>query len=208
VIIARAYTAELAVRDGIAQIDDAAIISEGVRFVPVEDDGTSAGVIRIGPRVHIREGAVVCSGVEIAAATIIGHNAVLRRGVSIGESTVISHMTCVERGTKIGSRCRISSLTHLTGECLVEDEVQIGARVVTINDNDLRWRRDPTLRGATFRKGCRVGSGVTILGGVEIGARAMIGAGAVVTRDVPADVLVYGVPAYIQGEAPPIERPA
>ncbi len=201
-MLVRSCAAQDAVANGSAVISDSAVLADGVRFVLHEDNAESAGPIEIGANSRIREGAILCSGVRIGSDSIIGHNAVIRCGVSIGDSTVLSHLVCVERFTRIGNRCRISSLTHITGECLIEDEVQIGARVVTINDNDIRWRRDPTLRGAVFRKGCRVGSGVTILGGIEIGPGAMIGAGAVVTRNIPPGVLAYGVPAYIQGEAP------
>jgi acetyltransferase-like isoleucine patch superfamily enzyme len=203
VITLKSYTAETAIREGLLVVAESARIADGVKFIPFEDDGESAGIIQIGLASCIREGAIICSGVQIGANTIIGHNSVIRRCVILGNATIISHMVCVERGTRIGDRCRISSLTHLTGECVIEDDVQVGARVVTINDNNLRWRRNPTLRGVIFRKGCRVGSGVTVLGGIEIGAGAMVGAGAVVTKNVDPNTLVYGVPAFVHNEVPP-----
>ena len=80
-----------------------------------------------------------------------GHG-VLRRGVRIGRDTVISHNTTIEREVVIGDNVRISALTHLTVACLLEDDVEIGARVVTINDNELRWRRvDQVLKPPIFR---------------------------------------------------------
>lgn len=193
---------EDALASGVLMVSATASIAPCVRFVPMEDDGKTCGPIKIDDAAVIREGAIICSGVIIGSGAVVGHHTVLRAGVQIGSSTIISHLVCVERETRIGGRCRVSSLTHLTAACIIEDDVQIGARVVTINDKELRWRRNPQLIGVTFRRGCRIGSGVTLMSGIEIGERAFIGAGAVVTKNIPPDVLAYGVPAYIQGEAP------
>ena len=194
-----------AVERGLLELHPSARLGSFVRVVPLEDDGTSAGLIRIGAGCRIREGVILCSGVTLGANTVVGHQVVIRKGVRIGTDTVISHLVCIERDARIGDRVRVSSLTHLTPECVVEDEVQIGARVVTIDDNELRWRNNPTWTPPIFRKGCRVASGVTVLGGVEIGENALIGAGAVVTRSVPPGVVAYGVPAYVQRELSPEE---
>ena len=196
------YLISEAVSKGLAVVDPSARIDASVAVVPYEDDGSSLGLIRIGQRCILRRGAILCSGVEIGADTVVGHNVLLRAGVTIGTNCVLSHGCTIERLTVIGNSVRISAQTHLTGKCIVEDDVQIGARVVTVNDNELRWGRSPTLAPPTFRRGARVGSGVTLLGGVEIGANAFVGAGALVTRSVPPRTLTYGVPAYVQGDAP------
>lgn len=199
------YSVEEAVQRGALEVHPSASLASGIRIVPAEDDGTSAGPIRVGEGCRIREGVILCSGVTIGAHTVIGHQVVLRRGVRIGSDSVVSHLVCIERDARIGSRVRVSSLTHLTAECLVEDEVQIGARVVTINDSELRWRNTPDWKPPVFRRGCRVASGVTVMSGVEIGANALVGAGAVVTRSVPPGVVAYGVPAYVQRDLAPDE---
>lgn len=198
-------TPEQAIAARVMLADPTAEIADGVRIISYEDDGSSAGPILIGARVKLREGCILCSGVQIGDNTIIGHNVILRRGARIGSDTVISHMVVVERNVSIGSNVRVSALTHLTGNCVVEDDVQIGARVVTINDNELQWRNNPNLAPPTFRRGCRVGSGCTILSGVEIGNNTLVGAGAVVTRSLPPNVVAYGVPAYVQREREPSE---
>jgi acetyltransferase-like isoleucine patch superfamily enzyme len=197
--IAISYSPQEAIEQGILQVDSLAVIAKNVRIIPFEDDGTS-GLIQVGPYSRLREGCIICSGVVIGSHTIIGHNTVVRYKVRIGNSTVISHMVNIERETRIGNSVRISALTHLTGGCLIEDEVQIGARVVTINDNEFLWRKSPNLTAPILRRGCNIGSGVTLLSGVEIGTNTIVGAGAVVTRSLPANVLAYGVPAYIQRE--------
>jgi acetyltransferase-like isoleucine patch superfamily enzyme len=194
---ATSYSLAQAVEKGLLRADPTALIADGVRFVPLEDDGVSRGEIVIGARTSVREGAILCSGVRIGKNSIIGHNVVLRSGAVVGDDTVISHMVCIEHDARIGNNVRVSSLTHLTGSVIVEDDVQIGARVVTVNDNELRWRNRPNLVAPIFRRGCRVGSGVTILSGVEIGKNTLVGAGAVVTRNLPPNVVAYGVPAYV-----------
>lgn len=193
---------------GLLILGPSAVVAPGVRVIPTEDDDSSAGPVRIGEGSQVREGTILCSGVIIGSHTVIGHNCVLRRSARIGDHSVISHLVCVERETVIGNRVRVSALTHLTGGCLLEDRVEVGARVVTINDNTLQWGNSPPLRPPILRRGSRVGSGVTVLGGVEIGELTLVGAGAVVTRSLPPRVVAYGVPAYIQREALPHELAA
>jgi acetyltransferase-like isoleucine patch superfamily enzyme len=82
--------------------------------------------------------------------------------------------------------------------------VFLGAGVRTINDKTLTWRdphREPTLAAPRFDTGAKVGSGCVLLAGVKVGERALVGAGSLVTRDVPPGALAYGHPARVQGEA-------
>jgi acetyltransferase-like isoleucine patch superfamily enzyme len=197
----KSYTPLEAEAAGFLVAHETASLADGVRIIPAEDDGQHWGPITIAGGVIVREGVILCSGVSIGDNSLVGHNVVLRRGARIGSNCVISHNSTIERLVHIGDNVRVSALTHLTMACLVEDGVEIGARVVTINDKELRWRRpDEVLKPPIFRRGCRVGSGVTVLSGVEIGERTIVGAGAVVTRNLPPDVVAYGVPAYVQRE--------
>jgi acetyltransferase-like isoleucine patch superfamily enzyme len=197
-IFSKSYSIGEALELGLIIIAKTVAIAPSVRIVSEEDDGKSHGVITIGENTIIRENVVICSGVKIGSNTMIGHMVVLRKCVEIGNGCVISHLTNIERDTKIGNHVRISALTHLTGGCIIEDGVEIGARVVTINDNQLAWGTNPILVAPIFREGSRVGSGVALLSGVEVGANALIGAGAVVTRSIPENVIAFGVPAYVQ----------
>lgn len=134
------------------------------------------------------------------------HGFVNLYGCEIGEDTGIGTFVEIQKGVKVGARCKVSSHSFLCEGVTLEDEVFIGHGVMFTNDLRPRaaddegvplteggWRCLPTL----VRRGASIGSGSTILGGVVIGERAMVGAGSVVTRDVPARATVAGNPARI-----------
>jgi UDP-2-acetamido-3-amino-2,3-dideoxy-glucuronate N-acetyltransferase len=125
-------------------------------------------------------------------------------GCAVGADTRVGAFVEIQRGATIGRRCKISSHSFICSGVTIEDEVFVGHGVVFINDRNPRattadgtpqterdWRMETTM----VRRGASIGSGAVILCGIEIGARAMVGAGAVVTRDVPPDSLVTGSPA-------------
>ncbi|MFC8526267.1 hypothetical protein [Nocardia sp. NPDC057227] len=152
----------------------------------------------------IRSGAVVYADVEVDASTVVGHQSVLRTGVRVGAETLLGHHLCVERGTWIGRGVRCSPGSHITSSTHLADGVFLGAGVRTINDKTLTWRdphREPILVAPRFETAAKVGTGSVILGGVTIGARALVGAGSLVTRDIPPGALAYGHPARIHGRA-------
>ena len=187
-----------AIASGILIVDPKARISPSVRVVPTEDDGRDFGPIEIGEDAIIRDSVVLSTGTRIGKRVLIGHNCVLRRNFQIDDDSVLSHLVSVQHDVQVGTVCRISSLTHIAGGTLIEDHVQIGASVATVDSNVMRWPEKTELRGPIFRAGCRIGSGVTVLSAVEIGANTLIGAGSVVTRDMPENVIAYGNPAYVQ----------
>jgi acetyltransferase-like isoleucine patch superfamily enzyme len=130
-------------------------------------------------------------------------------GCRIGDNTRIGPFVEIQRGARIGADCKIQSHTFVCDGVDIEDEVFVGHGVMFINDKFPRatnpdgsfqetgdWELLPTVvaRGAT------IGSGALILGGIRIGERALVGAGAVVTRDVPPDAVVAGVPARATGD--------
>ncbi|MFI5837907.1 DapH/DapD/GlmU-related protein [Micromonospora sp. NPDC051300] len=157
----------------------------------------------IGSGVVLRAGATVYAGANVGDDTTIGHNTLLRTGVKVGSGSQLAANLTVERGCVIGDGVRCSPGTHLTADTVVEDRVFIGAGVRTINDRDLIWRdpdNEQPLLPPRFTYGCKVGSGAVILAGVTIGEHALVGAGSVVTKNVAARAVVYGVPATQRGE--------
>ena len=125
-------------------------------------------------------------------------------GCTIGDGTRIGPFVEIQRGARIGARCKVQSHTFVCEGVTLEDEVFVGHGVMFINDKrpkattddgSLQGSEDWHLLETVVERGASVGSGAVILGGVRIGARATIGAGAVVTRSVQPDATVVGSPA-------------
>ncbi|MCC6858390.1 MAG: N-acetyltransferase [Bryobacterales bacterium] len=127
-------------------------------------------------------------------------------GCEIGDDTKIGAFVEVQKNARIGCRCKISSHTFICEGVTIEDNVFIGHGVAFINDSYPRattpdgglqteadWKVETTL----IRKGASIGSGATILSKVTVGENAIVGAGSVVTRDVPANTIVAGAPARV-----------
>jgi UDP-2-acetamido-3-amino-2,3-dideoxy-glucuronate N-acetyltransferase len=125
-------------------------------------------------------------------------------GCTVGEDTLIGAFVEIQKNACVGARCKISSHTFICEGITIEDDVFVGHGVMFIND---RHPRATTPEGALqteadwvclpthVKRGASIGSGATILCGVTIGEKAMVGAGAVVTKDVPPGAVVVGVPA-------------
>jgi acetyltransferase-like isoleucine patch superfamily enzyme len=117
---------------------------------------------------------------------------------------VIGRGSLVENDTTIGARTKIQADAYITAYCELEEDVFIAPRVVTTNDNFMgrTERRHQLIRGATIRRGARIGGGAILCPAVEIGEEAFVGAGAVVVRDVPPRKLVVGNPARVLRDVP------
>jgi acetyltransferase-like isoleucine patch superfamily enzyme len=149
--------------------------------------------------------------VEIAGDVKLGENVRLSKfinlyGCSIGDNTKIGAFVEIQKNAHIGNNCKISSHSFICEGVTIEDNVFIGHSVTFINDTYPRatavdgrlqteadWKVEPTL----IKKGASIGSGSTILANVVVGENAMVGAGSVVTRNVPPDAIVVGNPARI-----------
>ena len=135
---------------------------------------------------------------------VVVHSFTNLYGCAIGDETRIGPFVEIQRDVRVGARCKISSHTFICSGVEIEDEVFVGHGVVFVNDKVpratsasglLQTEDDWTLLRVTVRRGASIGSGAVILGGVEVGERALVGAGAVVTRDVPPGSVVVGSPA-------------
>lgn len=137
---------------------------------------------------------------EIGAGTRIWQYAVVLEGARIGGNCNINCHTFIENDVVIGDNVTVKSGVYLWDGIRVEDGVFIGPNATFVNDRYPRSKKYPEdFLGARIMQGASIGAGATVLGGITIGRFAMVGAGAVVTKDVPDFALVYGNPAEIKG---------
>jgi acetyltransferase-like isoleucine patch superfamily enzyme len=149
--------------------------------------------IRISPNVRLGSEVVI-------------HCFVNLYGCSIGDETRVGSFVEIQKNAFIGARCKISSHTFICEGVTIEDEVFVGHGVVFINDKHPRATSDSRpqteadwqMLSTRVCRGASIGSGAVILGGITIGEKALVGAGAVVTRDVPAGAVVMGNPARLR----------
>ena len=130
-------------------------------------------------------------------------------GCEIGDGTKIGAFVEIQKNAAIGARCKISSHTFICEGVTIEDEVFVGHGVMFTNDlypratnedGSIQTEADWQVVRTTVKRSASIGSNVTVLAGVTIGESTLIGAGAVVTRDVPDYAIVAGVPARVIGD--------
>ncbi len=184
-------------------IEAGAVLGKTPRLRP---GSSAAGDV---PRLVVADGATICAGAVLYAGASIGPRAIIgdqsqvRERAVIGERTVVGRGSTVDFDTRVGDRVSIQTLVYLTAQSLVEDDVFIGPGVTSTNDDTMgRHAPGERLRGPVLRRACRVGGGVVLTPGVEIGEEAFVAAGAVVTRDVAARDVVMGVPARVVRRVP------
>jgi acetyltransferase-like isoleucine patch superfamily enzyme len=149
----------------------------------------------------------IAASVKLGQDVIIHHRDLVNLyGCSVGDETRIGAFVEIQKNATVGARCKISSHTFICEGVEIEDEVFIGHGVMFINDRRPRATNDDgspqseadwAVERTLVRRGASIGSNATIVSGVTIGERALVGAGAVVTKDVPPGAVVAGVPARV-----------
>ena len=158
----------------------------------------------IGEGTIVSTGAVVFAGTTVGERVILGDQSCVRERVTIADDVVVGRGSLVENDTTIGRGSRIQAHVYVTAYSTLEEDVFIAPCVVTTNDNFMgrTEQRKALMKGPTIRRSARVGGGAILCPGVEIGEEAFVGAGAVVTKDVPPRVVVVGSPARIIRDVP------
>lgn len=204
------FGANVVVHDGVVigdgvTIEDGVVLGKGPRLAP----GSAAAAAGGGQPLTIAAGATICcgaivfNGASIGPRAIVGDQAYVRERAVVGERSVIGRGSAVDNDVTIGARVRVQTSVYLTAFSVVEDDVFVGPCAMTTNDDAMgRIAKGAPLRGATLRRACRIGGGVVLVPGVEIGEEAFVAAGAVVTRDVAPRAVVMGVPATVVREVP------
>jgi acetyltransferase-like isoleucine patch superfamily enzyme len=175
-----------------AVVDHSAIIGHpSGRTIPSAD-------LIIGPNAIVRSGTVIYVGSSIGRDLATGHNVVIREENRIGDGLQIWNNSVIDYGCRIGDNVKIHCNVYVAQFTVLEDDVFLAPGVTIANDlhpGCPHFRE--CMRGPTLRRGAKVGVNVTILPQVEIGERSLIGAGAVVTRDIPPHSVAVGNPARV-----------
>jgi UDP-2-acetamido-3-amino-2,3-dideoxy-glucuronate N-acetyltransferase len=140
---------------------------------------------RIGSGTIIGSHACVSVGATVGERAYIGDHSLVREGARLGDESSIGHACTISRDVTIGERVRMLSYGAIGPGVVIEDDSFVAPAVVMLSDGG----------PSVLRRGGRIGSGSQVMPGVEIGEKAVVGAGSVVTRDVPPGVTVVGVPA-------------
>ncbi len=148
-------------------------------------------------------GCVIYTGTLIGKNVLLGDMASLREECVVGDNCVLARNVSVNYNTRIGSYTKIMDNTHITGNMIIEDHVFISTLVATTNDNAMGKGGEydeEREKGPHIKSGATIGAAANILPAVVIGNDAVVGAGSVVTKDVPDRKVVMGIPARIVRE--------
>ena len=158
------------------------------------------------PGVRVHETAMIEDGVRIGAGSSVWDNVHIRKNASLGRHCVVGEKTYIAYDVRIGDYVKLNAFVYIPAGVTIEDKVMISAGSIFVNDKYPRAfdQRSKGLKSSspneetleTFvREGATIGAGATILGGLEIGRFALVGAGSVVTKSVASHALVVGNPA-------------
>jgi acetyltransferase-like isoleucine patch superfamily enzyme len=185
-------------RHGLLIIGENIMLDEGVILGYKTGRDIKRHQLVIGPNATIRSGSILYEGTTIGAYLTTGHNVVIREENDIGDYFSIWSNSIIDYGCKIGNHVKIHSNCYVAQFTVIEDNVFLAPGVTVANDIHPGCEKSSEcLRGPTIKKGAQIGVNVTLLPFITIGERALIGAGAVVTKDVPPETVVAGNPAKV-----------
>ena len=174
-----------------------ALIDDDVRLGVRPGRAIGSLTLRIGRDAIVRSGSVLYAGSAIGDGFETGHNVVVREQNRIGSQVKIWNNSVVDYGCVIGDRVKIHSNCYVAQFTVLEEDVFLAPGASIANDPHPGSATHLCMRGPTIKAGAQIGMNVTILPFVTIGERSLVGAGAVVTHDVPPGMVVVGNPARI-----------
>ncbi len=159
---------------------------------------TTSTKLLIGNNAKIRSSSVIYLGTRIGNNLQTGHNVIIREENQIGDNLCIWSNSTIDYGCKIGDNVKIHNGVYVAQYSVLEDDVFLAPSVTLANDKYPGSKNSPlNLKGPTIKKGAQIGINSTILPGIIIGKNAIIGAGSVVTSDIPDESIAVGNPAKV-----------
>ncbi len=149
---------------------------------------------RIGERTFIRSHSIIYERVRIGNGVQTGHAVLIRENTEIGDNTVVGTHSIIDGHVKIGENVSIQSGSYVPPESIIGNRVFLAPFVVITND---KYPASKRLLGVTIKDGAVIGANSVLISGVKVGENAVVASGAVVTKDVPPDKVVLGVPARV-----------
>jgi len=154
----------------------------------------------IGKNCVLRAHGTIYSKAVLGDGVKTGHYYIVREGTAVGENTLIGSRVVIENNCKIGKNVSIQTGAYIPTNTVIEDDVFIAPNVCLTNDKNPAFIKDWKCDAVHVRECATIAANATILPGLTIGRGAFVGAGSVVTKDVPDFKIVYGVPARITGD--------
>lgn len=188
-------------------VRDGAVLGRAPRVEPnlTQTTDLDQAPVHLGAGCQIGANAVVYAGAVFGDEVSLGDLASVREDCTVGAHSTIGRAVLIEYGCQIGQRVRIHAGCYITGETTIEEGAILGPAVAMANDKFMDRLKLPEMRGPWIGRGARIGSNVTLLPGIRLGDDCAIGAGVVVTKDVPPGTIVTGLPSRPRTPARPTQ---
>ncbi|MFC1524754.1 DapH/DapD/GlmU-related protein [Planctomycetota bacterium] len=164
-------------------------------------------IAEIGDETIIGSSVIIYRGCRIGKRVLVADAASVREEVNIGDETIIGRSVTIENKTKVGTKCKIQTNAYICALSEIGDGCFVAPCVAFTNDNFLGRTKERFKyhKGVVMHRGARIGANATILPGITIGEDGLVGAGSVVTHDVPARKIVIGSPARVVKDVSPAQ---
>ena len=182
------------------ELEEGSQVERGALLGYLRPGSSGPRLLRIGAGAIVRRGTIIYAGTTIGDHLETGHHVIIREQNTIGDHFRIWSNSIVDYGCRIGNNVKVHSQVYIAQFTEIEDDVFLAPGVTVANDPHPGCQfSNQCMRGPTIRRGAQIGANVTLLPFITIGEYALVGAGSVVTRDVPPRAVVRGNPARVAG---------